>query len=199
MRCAPTGGMPGSVHKPAVGQNIEGLVGRFHIDRASVSVQCCQISSRAPRAAVDPRKRVIRLRASRVSSRAEPENDLILLAGFKIKAYLNRSAGVQRSPQPAGRRVRLMAAGARSEPLRPKNSVRLPVMVRAVSSTSKSATRPLNSVLYGLRAERAALRVSFGDHVHGGLRAQFAQHPLNVSGGGKAAGARRDVARVAAR
>ena len=42
---------------------------------------------------------------------------------------------------------RVMAAGAPSVPLRPRNSRRSPVTVRSISLVAKNATRPANSVL----------------------------------------------------
>jgi hypothetical protein len=56
--------------------------------------------------------------------------------------------------------ARAIAAGLRSVPLRPRNSARSPLTVRAGPSTSKKAVRPGNSLLYAFRAVSAPLFAS---------------------------------------
>src|SRR5208283_5174901 len=63
--------------------------------------------------------------------------------------------GSRAAPTLPERRARVIAAGALSVPLRPRNSVRSPLMVRDISSTSKKAVRSVNSVLYGFRPKSA--------------------------------------------
>jgi len=75
------------------------------------------------------------------------ENKLSLLPVGEFERNLEGGAGIQRRPTLPERRTRFMAAGLPKVPLRPRNSIRSPLTVRAASFTPKNATRLANSLL----------------------------------------------------
>ncbi len=183
------------VQEPAVGQHVQGRVRGLHADRAERVVPV--LPHRFERA------------ARRVGS-PEAIGQVAGVIGVSPAPSLKTSSRSGRRParmEPGSRRRdpgpprpcprgcdRVMAAGFRSVPLRPRNSVRSQLNVRVASSTSKKATRPANSVLYGIpREERSGLGVDLGDDVHGRLRPQISDHPFHVSGDGEPAGPARFV------
>jgi len=100
-----------------------------------------------------PRKRCTSLPASS-ASRPTPRRKTISRCCPAASSKLTWIAAQGSRPAPTlpESRDRFMAAGLRSVPFRPMNSVRSPLRVRFGSSTSKNATRSANSVLYGFRA-----------------------------------------------
>ena len=135
-------------------------------------------SSSALRAALAPRKRS----SSDLTSSSFPhdlrpatpsaENDLAHLPVGKSKGTCRAAQGSKPAPRRFDRCARSIAAGRSSEPLRPMNSLRSPVTVRAAPATSKKATRAGEfGVVAIARANRAAGRVDLGDDVHCGFRA----------------------------
>ncbi len=173
------------IEQPAVGQHVERRIGRF----APARRRACASSAPSPRrarhaAAADPRKRCTRPLAS-ATLRPTPSLKTISRSwpsassnGTWIAAHGSRPA-----PTLPESRARAIAAGLRSVPLRPRNSVRSPVTVRVASSASKNATRSAKLGVVGVaREDRAAAGFDLGDHVHRRLRPQVAQHPLDVAG-----------------
>ena len=102
--------------------------------------------------------------------------------------------GSRAAPTFPDSRERVIAAGLPSVPLRPRNSVRSPLMVRVVSSTSKKAIRSGEfRVVRVSREERAAVRVNFGDDMHDRFWPQISQHPFHIPGRGEPARSARFV------
>ena len=128
-------------------------------------------------------------------SQAEFEDDLTLLSGGQVKAHLDRPARVEAGAHLPGKagaghgRRRLQAAVASQE-------FRAIAGERARRLIDREKGRPVAElgVVGVARQERAALRVGFGDHMHGRFRPQITQHPLDKSGGRELAGAVRVVA-----
>ncbi len=136
------------VQQPAVGQHVDRGIRRvdLHVAERALPVRVHGLqrdvrSGGAARALHEAR------RVARGAPKAQAEHDLALLAVGEVEGDLDRRAGVEAAPTLPDRRARSSAAGAASAPLRPRNSVRSPVTLRAGSSTSKNATRSGNSVL----------------------------------------------------
>jgi hypothetical protein len=136
------------VQEPSVDQHIERRIRCFHLNGAECVIPVLPHRLREPaRSGRSPE--AIRQVAGviGVTSYAEREDDLTLFPVRYLEGHMDRCAGIQSGPHLARNRDRVMAAGLRSVPLRPMNSVRSPLTVRAASSTSKKATRSANSVL----------------------------------------------------
>ena len=185
-RCAPTCGRRGS------GRAASRWPARRAPGRASAPARrrASAASARAPRRARRarlpvPRKRWTSARGiGRVAAqRRGGRSSRAASPSASSNGDLERRARIQRRAEPA----RTVARGAappdaRRLPLRPRNSLRSPLMPRLGSSTSKNATRSGNSVLYALRANSAPLcRVELGDHVHRGLRRAGRRAPTRRS------------------
>jgi len=100
--------------------------------------------------------------------------------------------GSSAAPTLPERRVRVIAAGLRSVPLRPG------ILSDCAYGASRvvhveNATRSRNSVLYGCAQKARRTPGHFGDHVHARFGPQVAQHPFRISGSGEPAGSARDV------
>jgi len=78
---------------------------------------------------------------------AEPENDLTLLPVGELEGNLERGAGSNAAPTLPESRERVMAAGLRSVPLRPRNSVRSALTVRFLLSGTFEPIFPWSSRL----------------------------------------------------
>ena len=127
---------------------------------------------------------------------AQQENDLLLLAGLKIEGRLQSGARIdRRAGRCRSRLARSSAAGAASEPLRPRNSVRSHVHVRGRSVDVREGHGRRKVRVEAIASQQGArLRVDLGDDAHGRLVADGAEHPFREEGGGQAARLPADVA-----
>ena len=187
------------VEQPAVGQHVEGRVGRFHLHGAErvVPVLPDRFERRARRGgsaeATRPgcwrRRRLAPAPSVKTISRSCPSASS---NGTWIAAQGSRAA-----PTLPESRARAMAAGFRSVPLRPRNSVRSPVTVR-VGLVHVEERDPVGElgVVGVAREERAAVGIDLGDHVHRRFRPQIAQHPFHIAGGGEPARSARLVSHL---
>ena len=159
-------------------------------------LQYCQTASSAPRAAADPRKRLHQIAGViGIAPDAEPEDDLALLPVGQIEGYLDRGAGIQGGPHLAGKararhRRRTSQRAVASEEFGPVAAYGAGRIVHVEERDPVGELR----VVRIARKQRAAVRVDFGDHVHGRFRPQIAQHPFHVAGGGEPARPARLVA-----
>ena len=144
------------VEQPAVGQHVEGAVGRLDLHRAERALPVllapfersarCRLRKRCTSAAC----RVAPTPSVKTISRSWPS--------ASSKATCIAAHGSSPAPTlPESARARI-AAGLPSVPLRPRNSVRSPVTRRLASSTSKNATRSGELGVVGVA--RAAARRS---------------------------------------
>ena len=177
----------------------DGRIGRLDLHRAERSLPVFPDSLECDaggRGAAEARSR------ARVRPRCRARPRAGTRSGVPARARVRSSpasprTGSSAAPTLPERRVRDSAAGRRSDPLRPMNSVRSPVTLRLASSTSKNATRSGNSMLKALRANSAPVfGIDLGRDVHGGLRPQVAEHPLDVPGHAQSARLRRIVAQL---
>jgi hypothetical protein len=115
-----------------------------------------------------------------------------LVPGPSSRSSITCTAPQGSSPAPAlpESRTRRSAAGWARVPLRPMNSLRSPVTVRAGSLTSRNTIRPANSVCVGVAGEqRAGPEVHLRLHVEEALGPEVAEHPFPVAGHGDAGAA----------
>ena len=187
------------IQEPAIGQDIDGLVGCFHMHGAERVLPVLPHGfERAACDAPDSRKRRTRLLAS---SASRPTPSLKTISRSCPAASSNgtwiAAQGSKAAPTLPESRERFIAAGVRSVPLRPRNSVRSPLTVRTASSTSKKAIRPRElRVVWIPREQRAARGIDFGDHMHGRFRPQIAQHPFHIARRGEPARSARLVSHL---
>ena len=115
----------GLVQEPAVGQHVERLVGCVHIDRAQRVVPVLPHRFERARAGGRSAKALDQVAGVvGVPPHAEHEDDLALLPVGQFELDLDRGAGIQgRADACRTGAYASMAAGVRSVPLRPRNSV----------------------------------------------------------------------------
>ena len=186
----PEAARQGLIQKPAVGQHVEGRIGCFHLDGAErVFPVLPHRLQRAPRRRRSPETMHQAAGGGGILLRAEREDDLPLLPVGKLKGGLNRGAGVQGGPDPAGEprpahRRRTRERAVAPQKLGPVAAQR---PRRAVGVEKGGPVGKLRIV--GVpRKERPACGVDFGHHVHGRFRSQIPQDPLDVARDGETAG-----------
>ena len=145
------------VLQPAVDQQVQGGVGRLGVDHAQRPFpefpDALQGLARAGRAA-EPPDQLLGLVG--IVAGAQHEDQFALLRrrpGRTAPAAPRRGRGPRRSGRTGARGA--SRRDLASVPLRPRNSVRLPVTVRAASLTLTKTVLPANSRLYTLRANSA--------------------------------------------
>src|SRR5208282_193345 len=177
------------VDEPAVSQDVEGLVGCFHLHRAKRVLPV--LPNRFER--VMGGSRFAKTTHQVVSvifamAYAESEDDLTLLPVCQLERNLYRGTGVQSSPRSPGH------PGS-------SHGSRIPKRAVAAKELSPIAGHGAASIVYveegnpvgelrivGVPREQcAAVGVNFGDHVHRRFRPQVAENPFHVSGGGEPA------------
>jgi hypothetical protein len=113
------------IKEPAIGKEIDGWVGCFHLDGTKRVVpvlpnpfeclSCC-------RGVTDKTRKICG--AISILPGTEGENNLPIFPVIEFKGYMHSCTGIQRSTYPAGKDDRVMASGVGRVPLRPMNSVR---------------------------------------------------------------------------
>ncbi len=181
----PQAACKGLVDKPAVGQRVDGLVGRFHLHSAEGVVPILPDLFKRPAAGNGTPEAAHQVACViGVSSYAEPEDDLPLLPVSEIEGNLDSGAGVKAGPDPAGK----PGTGHRSRPLmRAVAAEELgPVAGNGPGRLARIKERgPVGElrVIRVPREDRAGFRVDLGDHLHCRFWPQISQHPFHVTGG----------------
>ena len=94
---------------------------------------------------------------------------------FEVDANLHRAARIERRAGSVRQRVALERRRARSEPLRPMNSVRSPVTVRSVAAEQIEERDAIGELLAKrvAREERAGRRLAARDDVEARCASRF--------------------------
>ena len=143
------------IQQPAVGQHIHGRIGRLDMDRAERPVPEIPDSfQRVPRVVRSPKALDQLPHVVDIAADSQREDDLAFPAVGEFERHLHRRAGIEPAPTLPDSRVRDMAAGLAALPLRPRNSVRSPVTLRAESWTSTKAMRSGNSMAVGIAGQQ---------------------------------------------
>ena len=203
VRCAarPQAARESLVQQPAVGQHVERRVGGFDIYCAEGVPPVLPHRIEGAARSGGPAKAADQVSGiAGVAADAEPEDDLTLLPGGQVEAHLDRSTGIEGGPHVAGKtrarhRGRALQRTVATQEFGP---VAAQGASRIVHVEERSPVAELGVVRVA-REERAAHRVDFGDHVHGRLRPQVAQHPFHIPGRGEPARSARLVAHFESR
>jgi hypothetical protein len=156
------------VQEPAVGQDIDGLVGCFHIHCAESMIPILpDLFERATRCSRSPEATHQGACVIGVSPYAEPEDYLTLLPVGQLEWDLDSGAGIQSSSDLAGK----PRSGHRSRT--PKRAV-APKELSPVAAYSSGRIVHIEErdpigelrIVRIPREERSATRVNFGDYVH---------------------------------
>ena len=177
------------VQEPAIGQDVDGLVGCFHIHCAeSVIPVLPDRLERFSRCSRSPEATHQVAGVIGILSYTEPEDYLPLLSVGKFERNLNSGAGIQSGPYLPGKPRPGQSSRTPKRAVTPKelSPVATYAPVRIVHIEESSPAAKLR-VIWVARKERAAIRVNFGDHVHSRFRPQVAKDPFNVSGSGESA------------
>ena len=187
------------VEQPAVGEDVERLVGRLNIysPESAIPVLPDGFEGIVRRGgAAEPPHKVRGIVC--VAPDAQSEDKCRFLSPTpSSNGTCIAPQGSSPAPTLPDRRAADIASGFERSPLRPRKAARSPVTIRLASVTLKNATRLDEFCAVAISGEqRTAGRVDFGDDVHGGLRTEVAQHPLDISRGGEAARPARLVAHL---
>src|SRR5574341_625466 len=157
------------VHKPAVGQHVEGRVRCFHLHGAErVLPVLPHRFERAARRSRSPEATRQVAGVIGVSPYAEPEDELALLPVGELEWNLDCGAGIQSGPHFARKPQPSHSSRIPKRAVPPKELS--PVAAYGPSRTVHiEEGNPVGElrVVWVPREERSAVGVNFGDHVHG--------------------------------
>ena len=171
------------IHEPAIGQYVEGHIGRFHLHGSKrvppVPDHCLERFAGGRRPAETLHQWAGRIG---VACCAQSKNDLPLLPIRQVEGHLDRGAGIQPGTQLAGkaRPVHGRRIAQRAVATEKFAAVSSHAPSRVIDVEEADPVRELVVVRISC-VDRSVPGIDLGRHVHRRFRAKVAQYPLDVA------------------